>query len=136
MSNLGDYQILTTFAKKVGGPKNLIGMTFLGGAAVGITGYKCLKRITNKIREKIKSSENETIDKDEAIYTIHKDGVTNEGIELKIGDIFRVLESDNDAILVEIIGRENNPYFISRELLFDISDYMTELSGDMNIENT
>ena len=49
--------------------------------------------------------------------------MSNEGLEFKIGDQFRVLESDKDAILIEKIGDNNNPYFVSAELLKNISDF-------------
>ena len=35
MSNLGWYQILTSMAKKVGGPKQLVGMILGGGVLLG-----------------------------------------------------------------------------------------------------
>ena len=40
-----------------------------------------------------------------------------------MGDKFKVLESDGDAVLIEKIGDLTNPYFVSAELLKDISDY-------------
>lgn len=34
-----------------------------------------------------------------------------------------MLESDDDAILVEVIGDENKPYVVSGQLLGSISDF-------------
>ena len=56
-------------------------------------------------------------------YEVKTSGVSNEGLTFKIGEYFKVLEADGDAVLIEKIGDENNPYFVSAELLKDISDY-------------
>lgn len=34
MSNLGSYQVLTSLAKKLGGPKSFVGIVGIGGYAV------------------------------------------------------------------------------------------------------
>ena len=34
------------------------------------------------------------------------------GINLFVGDEFRILASDEDAILIEVLGDDNNPYFV------------------------
>ena len=57
------------------------------------------------------------------VYIVDKQGVSNEGMILESGDSFNVLESDGDAVLIEKIGDSNNPYFVSSELLKEISDY-------------
>ncbi len=47
MSNLGWYQILTTMAKKVGGPKILIALLAGGGALLGggaVAGGNAIKK--------------------------------------------------------------------------------------------
>ena len=106
MSNLGGYQLLTTFAKKVGGPRNLVAL---------IAGVKGGERLWNKV----KSKEN----KSDAVYTIMRDAKSNEGVFLRQGDKYRVLETDEDAVLIELLKNENNPYFVSRYLLENISNY-------------
>lgn len=60
---------------------------------------------------------------DTIIYSVTAEGVSNEGLEFKIGDQFRVLEKDKDAVLIEKIGDDNNPYFVSEELFKNISNY-------------
>ena len=40
-----------------------------------------------------------------------------------VDDTFKVLEIDGDATLIEKIGDENNPYFVSGCFLESISDY-------------
>ena len=48
-----------------------------------------------------------------------------DGLEsvFRVGDEYRVLECDEDAILIEVLGDPNNPYFVSGALLATISDF-------------
>ncbi len=121
MSNLGYYQIMTTMAKKVGGPKNLFAIIACGSAIIGgcaVAGGNALK---NKITSELKNNKKaEAVAK---IYTVNKVGKSNEGLQFNVGDMFKLLEMDGDAGLIEIIGDNNNPYFISRKFLSTISDY-------------
>ena len=57
------------------------------------------------------------------IYSVTAEGVRNGGLKFKIRDQFRVLETDKDAVLIEKIGDDNNPYFVSEEMLKNISNY-------------
>ena len=57
------------------------------------------------------------------VYSVTAEGVSNDGLKFKIGDKIRVLETDKDAILIEKIGEDNNPYFVSEEMLKNISNY-------------
>lgn len=121
MGNLGWYQILTTVAKKMGGPKNLIGIIFGGGALFGggaVLGGSAIKNGINKKLEK-KKQEREIA----AVHTINKDCTSKEGLLFTEGMRFKVLERDGDAALIEIINDDNNPYFISAKFLTSISDF-------------
>ena len=121
MSNLGWYQFFTTVAKKVGGPKNLLAIVFGGGALFGggvaVGGTAIKKQISSEL-EKKRQKEGSAI-----IYTVKNEGRSNEGLMFKTGDQFKVLETDGDAGLIEIIGNDNNPYFVSIKFLMTISDY-------------
>ncbi len=122
MSNLGAYQWLTTAAKKVGGPKIFVGIIAGTGAVAGVTIYKGGEIVVRKIKKKTNKHElPET--SDTIIYSVTADGVSNEGLEFKIGDQFRVLEKDKDIILIEKIGDDNNPYYVLEELLKNVSNY-------------
>ena len=44
-------------------------------------------------------------------------------LHFKVGDQFKVLDVDGDAGLIEIIGDNNSPYFVSLKFLSSISDY-------------
>lgn len=70
-----------------------------------------------KNKEKLKETS------DSIVYSITVDGVSDDGLEFKIGDQFRVLETVKNAVLIEKIGDDNNPYFVSVEFLEMISNY-------------
>ena len=120
MSNLGAYQWMTTAAKRVGGPVNLLILAGTTGAAIykgsEIVVKQCLKTI--KTRKTTKLAEAKKV-----LYEVTLDSRSNEGLEFVVGDKFRVLEADGDSVLIEKIGDTNNPYFVSAEILRRISDY-------------
>lgn len=122
MSNLGGYQWLTTAAKKVGGPRNLVLIIAGTGAAVYKGGEVLVKKGAKVIKKKY-IQKKEIAESDIKQYEVKTPGVSNEGLALKVGEQFKVLEADGDAVLIEKIGDANNPYFVSAELLKEISDY-------------
>ena len=122
MSNLGDYQRMTILAKKVGGPKNLAVIIAVAGAVASVALYKGGEIVKEKVRKK-KNKEKLKETSDSIVYSITVDGVSDDGLEFKIGDQFRVLETVKNAVLIEKIGDDNNPYFVSVEFLEMISNY-------------
>ena len=122
MSNLGDYQRMTILAKKVGGPKNLAVIIAGAGAVASVALYKGGEIVKEKVRKK-KNKEKLKETSDSIVYSITVDGVSDDGLEFKIGDQFRVLETVKNAVLIEKIGDDNNPYFVSVEFLEMISIY-------------
>ena len=121
MSNLGWYQVMTTAAKKVGGPLKLAGLVLGSGMAIGggtvLGGQAVAKKIGKKLDEKKREAESAVI------YKVHTEGKSNEGLLFSVDDTFKVLEIDGDAALIEKIGDENNPYYVSARFLRGISDY-------------
>ena len=115
MGNLGLYQVMTTWAKKVGGPIQLASLTALTGYGI----LRCVEAGIRKIYNCKKKDKTELLE----IYTIRTQGKSNEGIVFEEGARFRVLEVDEEAVLIELIGDANNPYFASGEFLRSISDY-------------
>ena len=116
-SNLGDYQRIVVWAKKVGGPKKLL--TLVSGISIlawqsGKSGYKYLKqkRINNPIPHETKGT----------VFVVTSSG-SCAGLSLNPGDQFRVLESHNDAILIERLGDDKNPYMVSSSFLSSVSHY-------------
>jgi len=123
MGNLGWYQKITTISKAVGGPKNLIGLLIGGGIAIGTGGTLLTQKVIKAVKIKIKSI-NISYMENGKVFTVSVDYKDENGLDLKIDDNFKILKSDGDAILIEIIGNNNNPYFVSGELLRKISDYI------------
>lgn len=120
MSDLGGYQRLTTIAKKVGGPTNLV-LLIAGSGAVVYKGGEILVRKAIKNVNKLYAENSSEISSQ--IYIVNKQGVSNENLVFELGDRFKVLEFDGDAILIEKIGDSNNPYVVSSEFLEKISNY-------------
>jgi hypothetical protein len=120
-SNLGQYQLMTTIAKKVGGPLNLAGLIFLAGGIVTHGVAQGGKKVKNHFSAKFE--EKKQLSDAAIIYTINTEGISNEGLLFNVGDQFRVLEKDGDAALIEKLEDDNNPYFVSASFLSSISDY-------------
>jgi len=122
MSNLGFYQTLTTLSKKVGDPKRLVGIIAVGGYVtlrLGEAGVKKgAKIITNKFLKKDKLCINKGI-----VYDVIADEQDSGDLFFRIGDKYKVLNCDGDSILIEKLGDDNNPYYVSRDFLVSISDY-------------
>ncbi|MEG0793983.1 MAG: hypothetical protein RR399_09220 [Lachnospiraceae bacterium] len=123
MSNLGGYQTLTALAKKVGGPGKLVALIAGGGVLIGGIAVKGGELVIKKAIAKNKEKNGASLEKNQIRYTVQQDGESNEGLEFKVGDKFKVLDSDGDAILIELIGNKNNPYFVSKDLLEQTSDF-------------
>ena len=125
MSNLGWYQTLTTVAKAVGGPKRLFGLILAGGAAVGVGGtiltQKAVKAVKNIINKK-----NTCNIENQKIFVVLTEGVDSNGLVLKVGDNYKILNHDADSILIEKFGDDNNPYFVSAEFLKKISEFVPD----------
>lgn len=121
MGNLGWYQVMTTLAKKTGGPLKLAALIFGGGALAGggavAGGLAIKKKVTGELEKKKREEESARV------YEVTTDGKSNEGLVFVKGDKFKVLEVDGDAALIEKIGDDNNPYFVAVSFLEKISDY-------------
>ena len=117
MSNLGMYQAMTTIAKKVGGPVKFIGLVAASGYATG----KLLETGVKKVRKKI--SEKSMDEVKGKTFTVTSSGADEQGLTFNVGDEYRVMERDGNAIQIEKIGDSNNPYFVSAEFLRSISDF-------------
>src|SRR5699024_4164642 len=104
MSNLGDYQRITTLAKKVGGPRNLLRIAVGSGAVVGGLGVN----LWNKIRSKGNSPINDVVGVNE-IFEVTAAGQDTSGLRFEVCDTFRIISSDEEAVLIEIIDNKNNP---------------------------
>lgn len=113
MSNLGMYQKIIEASKKVGGPLNLLGIVFGTGVASGVASKTIVDKILNK-----KNNNWVEINQEFEVTTVGQDDT---GLIFEVGDFFRVILSDTDAVLIEKIKGEKNPYYVSNDFLKEIS---------------
>ena len=124
MSNLGMYQTITTLAKKVGGPKNLVILTMGTGYVVIRSGEAVIKKCIKEATKIVKNKSENTGQNAQRIFEVISNGKSDGGLELNVGDKYRVLETDGESILIEKIGDSNNPYFVSADFLRSISNFV------------
>lgn len=126
MGNLGAYQAMTTLVKSLGGPAKAatVGLVVIGTAGYGVirlaeAGGKKLVGVSKKMLAD-RRARSELIGQS---FTVHADGTDDSGVEFKVGSSYTVLENDGDAILVELRGAPDNPYFVSAGFLAMVSDF-------------
>ena len=120
MSNLGWYQKIVELSSKVGGPKNLLCITGLGGAVIGTGSYACVEAVVKKFKT-ARATNTKTNIKKHNNFIVTTPMEINEGIAFEMGDQLRVLAVDGDVVLIEINGDENKLCFISEELFNTIT---------------
>lgn len=120
MGNLGWYQLMTTVAKKVGGPKQLLALVAAGGYVIirGVEagGKKVIKLVKKDNKEKSTS-------KVLPAYKFIIDGKDDKGLIFSSGDVFYVAARHDDVILIEREKDDNNPYFVSVDWLMKVSSF-------------
>ena len=157
MSNLGGYQWLTTFCKKVGGP--FVGTLIIAGAGY-ITGRSIefgAKKALDKVKENLDTDKENCNNKpvqdngnnvteiedpqkntsdvnqlESIIKTVKKAGLDNQGLSFEPGDEIKVIDQDGDSVLIEKMGDDNNPYFIDAAFLNDITSEIGEIGQELN----
>lgn len=123
MGNLGAYQVMTTMAKRVGGPVMLAAVTATGGWALGRSAEAGGKKAFKVTKVALKKRRAPCATKGQ-LFEVTADGAdSSAGLTLRIGDSFRVMECDADAILIEVLGNATNPYFVSRHFLTTVSEF-------------
>lgn len=128
VGNLGAYQVMTTLAKRVGGPVALGGLVALaGGTGGGIVAYKGrnqIERVVQCIKEKLGFTPGVSGSLEEDLaYTCNADSELGKELMLKQNDKFNVLYSDDEMVLINVIGDDNSPYIVDREKLESVSDF-------------
>lgn len=86
--------------------------------SVEAIGKRVYKLIKNHEGEKEEKTVNGVLE-----YTVIREGKSNENVKFLIGDKFRILGKDNDAVLIDKLGDSNSPYYVSAKLLSEISEY-------------
>ncbi|MFD6818796.1 hypothetical protein ACFWC5_00295 [Streptomyces sp. NPDC060085] len=120
MGNLGGYQVMTTLAKKVGGPAALAVVTAVSGWAIVRGAEAGLKGGFRAAKKR-----NAPCSTKGQVFDVVSDGEDGKGLVLRAGDRYRVMECDGEAILIEVLGGTNNPYFTSAQFLASVSGFPT-----------
>lgn len=120
-----NYIHLTTAAKKAGGPVALMVVTAVSGWAVGRSVEAGGRKIFKSTKTRFTKRGIPCSTKGQ-VFKIRADGEDSNGLKLRSGDEYKVLECDGDAILIEVLNDLNNPYFVSGKFLTTISDFPTE----------
>lgn len=123
--NLGAYQLMTTLAKRVGGPVALAVATAVGGYVIVRPAEAGVKKIIQRLR-----TANTPCSAKWCVFTVTCDGQDGNGLDLHSGDEYRVLECDADAILIEVLGAPDNPHFVSAQFLATVSDFPGKVSPE------
>ncbi|MGM0239506.1 hypothetical protein ID741_002106 [Enterococcus sp. AZ103] len=121
MGNLGWYQLITTLAKKVGGPKVLLGLVAAGGYVIIRTAEAGGKKVVKLVKKKRESKIEET---SLTTFIFTETGVGDGGLKYFEGESFFVAATHNDVILIEKENDKDNPYFVSGDWLKKVSTYM------------
>ena len=123
MGNLGDYQRMTTLAKKLGGPKALL-------LVVAGLGYAVLRPAEAGARKAVRTVRERGAVHPLAgrVFEVTSDGEDEQGLRVRTGDSFIVLEGDGDAILVEVLGGESNPHMTCSQFLESVSAFSNDSS--------
>lgn len=120
MGNLGWYQLMTTVAKKVGGPKQLLALVAAGGYVI-IRGVEAGgKRVIKLVK---KDNKEKSTSKVLPAYKFIIDGKDDKGLIFSSGDVFYVAARHDDVILIEKEKDDNNPYFVSVDWLMKVSSF-------------
>ncbi|MFB7894684.1 hypothetical protein ACFC1I_20945 [Microbacterium sp. NPDC056044] len=119
------YQDITKLIKTLGGPKKaltlLVGGTLAVGSLLTVGGQQSAKAITKAV--KTRRARRDPCPTVGQTFSVQAAGTDEQGLEFREGDTYSVVECDDDAILIEITGNADNPYFVSGAFLSSISDY-------------
>lgn len=129
VGNLGNYQRMVELAKRAGGPGYLLIAAGTVGYGVFRLGEFGLKAGIRALRSARDSRANTDRDSDLRVFLVASRADGGRGLTLQPEDRFRVIAQDGDAVMIEVIGDDNNPWFVSAQLLESISDF-----GDESVE--
>lgn len=118
MGNLGTYQEMTKLAKMVGGPRSLAAVTAVAGYIILRPSEAAVRRIVRTIKKR-----NVPCATKGQVFLADASGKDSSGLTIQEGGEYRVLECDGEAVLIEVLGDSDSPYFVSSTFLASISDY-------------
>lgn len=126
MGNLGGYQTMTTLVKALGGPAKAV---IKGAVVVGVAGYGVI-RLAEVGGKKLVNGAKKSFANRRAgswligqSFTVHTEGTSEGGLNFKVGAKYIVLEHDDAAVLIELIGDRDNPHVVSGWFLSSISEF-------------
>lgn len=125
MSNLGDYEKIVKLIKMVGGPARAKALTAVAASGLVVAGGYLHKGIQNAgpLVRNWTGSLKRSDEPSGPSYTVHTSATDGQGLEFTVDDVFRILERDDDSVLIEIIGRDDNPWVVSAGFLEQISEF-------------
>ncbi len=123
MGNLGGYETVTKFIKKIGGPKVFVGL-LATGAAVSFGFGAALRPKIEKVKGKIlkKKASEKGFNKEEP-YRFTCDYELLKGPNVSEGDGFVVLEVLDDVAIIACENDLDTPFVIGIDELKSISNF-------------
>ncbi|MFD9622123.1 hypothetical protein ACFWB2_33400 [Streptomyces virginiae] len=115
---------MTTLAKKVGGPGALAVVTAVGGWAI-VRGAEAGGKSLFRAAKAAAKRRNAACSTKGQVFDVVSDGEDGKGLTLRAGAQYLVMECDGEAILIELLGDRNNPYFTSSQFLASVSGFPT-----------
>ena len=117
-NNLGGYQTITRVVKALGGP---VRAAVIGVTAVGVSGYGIGRGAEVGVKKAVKAvkagftKRNAPCATKDQVFEVVSDGEDGSGLRLSVGDAYRVMECDGDAVQIEVLDDVDNPHFASAE---------------------
>lgn len=112
----------------------LTSLVFVGvGVGVTVGGTYLYKRFgLRKAKELTDAATNAIVRANErGWYTVHETREMHGYLTLMVDDRFKALTGDGDVVMIEVEGRDDNPFFVSGAQVEQISDFSLS-----EIENT
>jgi hypothetical protein len=147
LGNMDPYIDLSVRAKNAGGPTALIEKLSAEGfakgmivtAAVSVALYGAEKGVNLFVKYKtqrameIAAATADAIAKAEkrSSFAVETTREMQRSLTLTLGDKFRALTRDGDVIMIEVEGRNDNPFFVSGAQLQQISDFKLDSIDDL-----
>ncbi|MFD9501924.1 hypothetical protein [Streptomyces sp. NPDC060035] len=79
-------------------------------------GTAAYKKLRSTFEKDIESTPHE-------VFTVTADGDDGNGLTVRVGNGIRVLKDVGEAVLVEVIGGQDNPYMVSPAFLASVCDF-------------
>lgn len=128
MSNLGGYQTIVKVVKTLGGPRKA---TVIVGSTVALAGYGALRGVEAGVKVGVAASRASVERRIRPcptrgqVFEVTSNGEERGQLVLSAGNEYRVIDCDQDAVVIEVLGARDNPHVVSQAFLESISNYPT-----------